>query len=170
MNEKRALIISIELVFIVTFAGWTVVRAANPEILGTEKAFNAGGKIFALVVDTRDKSTLHYYCKKFIAPGSAIISDGWKGYLGLDQLKDEHFEHFVVNHSDKESPFVNPETGHCTNTVEGKWHGLKSAIPRQGFRTKEMLNQYLWLEMWKNLNKGREWAELVNALINIKYK
>jgi YYY domain-containing protein len=37
VNEKRALIISIELVFIVTFAGWTVVRAANPEILGTEK-------------------------------------------------------------------------------------------------------------------------------------
>lgn len=36
-NENRRLVLSVEILFLVAFAGWTIVRAANPEVLGTEK-------------------------------------------------------------------------------------------------------------------------------------
>jgi YYY domain-containing protein len=36
-NDNRRLVLSIEILFFVVFAGWTIVRATNPEILGTEK-------------------------------------------------------------------------------------------------------------------------------------
>jgi len=36
-NQNRSLVISVEVIFVLAFAGWTIVRAANPEILGTEK-------------------------------------------------------------------------------------------------------------------------------------
>jgi YYY domain-containing protein len=36
-QENRRLVFSVEALFLVAFAGWTVVRSANPEILGTEK-------------------------------------------------------------------------------------------------------------------------------------
>lgn len=36
-KNNRRLVIWVEVLFLLSFAGWTVVRAANPEILGTEK-------------------------------------------------------------------------------------------------------------------------------------
>lgn len=35
--HNKLLVLSVEVLFILAFAGWTVVRAANPEIVGTEK-------------------------------------------------------------------------------------------------------------------------------------
>ena len=37
LRENRSIVFSIEILFIVAFAVWSIVRAANPEILGTEK-------------------------------------------------------------------------------------------------------------------------------------
>lgn len=37
LKENRLLVVSVEILFLVAFAGWALVRAANPEILGTEK-------------------------------------------------------------------------------------------------------------------------------------
>ncbi len=37
MRGNRTVLISVEVLFLATFAGWTLVRAANPEIFGTEK-------------------------------------------------------------------------------------------------------------------------------------
>lgn len=37
LRSQRKLVISVELLFLVAFIGWAVVRAANPEAIGTEK-------------------------------------------------------------------------------------------------------------------------------------
>ncbi len=37
LRAHRGLIFSVELLFFLAFAGWAAVRAANPEIVGTEK-------------------------------------------------------------------------------------------------------------------------------------
>jgi len=37
LKENWVAVVSVELLFLVAFAGWALVRAANPEILGTEK-------------------------------------------------------------------------------------------------------------------------------------
>lgn len=41
-RENRRLVIWVEIIFLIAFAGWAVVRAANPEILGTEKPMELG--------------------------------------------------------------------------------------------------------------------------------
>ena len=35
--DNRRLVLSVEILFLIAFASWTLVRSANPEILGTEK-------------------------------------------------------------------------------------------------------------------------------------
>ncbi|MEZ0395442.1 MAG: DUF2298 domain-containing protein [Anaerolineales bacterium] len=37
LKANRRLVFAVEALFLLTFAGWAVVRAANPEVLGTEK-------------------------------------------------------------------------------------------------------------------------------------
>jgi uncharacterized membrane protein len=37
MQAKKRIVWGVEILFFVAFAGWTLVRATNPEILGTEK-------------------------------------------------------------------------------------------------------------------------------------
>ncbi len=37
IREYRSLIITTEILFLITFAGWAVIRSLNPDILGTEK-------------------------------------------------------------------------------------------------------------------------------------
>ena len=37
VKERRSLIVTVEVLFLVAFLGWALIRALNPEILGTEK-------------------------------------------------------------------------------------------------------------------------------------
>jgi hypothetical protein len=71
----------------------------------------------------------------------------------------------TVNHS---LFYVDPFDGTHTNTIEGKWNGMKKAIPRQGFKTDKMLQEYLGEQMWRRANKGRLWEAAMEALK--KYK
>src|SRR3972149_475226 len=36
-HAHRSLVLSVEILFLLAFAGWALVRAANPDIVGTEK-------------------------------------------------------------------------------------------------------------------------------------
>lgn len=68
---------------------------------------------FLVPVDRRDKETLLPIIQKYILPGSTIISDCWKAYTELEKF---NYIHQTVNHS---KTFEDPETGACTNTIEG---------------------------------------------------
>ena len=128
------------------FGGVEILPAAN----GRKK----GGKFFAVVVPDRTRETLHGVIKKFIKPGTRIVSDGWSAYSTLGQLEDVLYEHEVVNHSKR---FKNWDTGAHTNTIEGKWNKLKKSIPRQGFRQEKVLQEYLGEQMWRHTNRGHLW-------------
>ena len=71
-------------------------------------------KIFVVPVQDRSKETLQREIKKWIKPGSVIVSDCWKGYIGLEDIG---YTHKTVNHSIE---FKNDE-GYYTNTIEGSW-------------------------------------------------
>ncbi|KYQ59911.1 hypothetical protein ALC60_01006 [Trachymyrmex zeteki] len=62
-------------------------------------------KIFIVPVEDRMEKTLLEIIKKWILPGTTIVSDCWKSY---DCLNNEGFQHLTVNHSYN---FVDPETG-----------------------------------------------------------
>lgn len=76
------------------------------------------GKCFMFPVETRDRQTLMTIIKEWILPGTCMMSDFWKSY---DSLPSEGYEHLKVNHSIQ---FKDPETGACTNGIEGSWSAL----------------------------------------------
>lgn len=55
-------------------------------------------------IKKRDATTLHELITKYIPPGSTIVSDQWRGYLGLQN----NYNQLFVNHS---RYFVDPRTG-----------------------------------------------------------
>ena len=82
--------------------------------------------MFAVIIEDRTANTLLPLIRKHIAPGSIIISDKWKPYNNIKEMKDCLFEHYSVNHS---KTFKDPDTGACTNLIEGAWRAhLKSKI------------------------------------------
>jgi len=77
---------------------------------------------------------------KYVAEGSIIHSDGWKGYCGLENLG---YIHKTVNHKHN---YVDPMTGCHTNTIEGNWNGVKCGIPKKHYN-KKGIKFYLYLFM-----------------------
>lgn len=112
---------------------------------GVERGTN---KCFLIAVNNRSANTLIPIIKEFIQPGTTIYSDCWKAY---DQLGQENYEHLTVNHS---LTFKDPETGACTNTIEGLWATVKRFLPGTN-RKKDLfcsyLSQFMYMHMYKDV-------------------
>lgn len=93
-------------------------------------------KCFFEVVEDRSAATLIPIIKKYIKPGTIILSDCWKAY---SSLTSEGYGHLTVNHSIE---FKNKETGACTNLIESTWHAVKNSLPRSGTQ-KSLYDSYL---------------------------
>ena len=64
-------------------------------------------------------------------------------------LGDEGYQHLTVNHS---LTLKNPDTGACTNTVEGMWACVKRQLP-DCQRAKGMFSSYLGEFMYRRLRR-----------------
>jgi transposase-like protein len=119
-------------------------------------------KCFVVTVEDRSEKTLLPLIKKWISPGSIIISDCWKSYINLDK---NGYIHKTVNHSQE---FVN-ENGDHTNKIEGHWRQMKSSLPTHG-RRKYHYSSYLAEFIWRYINKDEDlfWVFLndVKAIYN----
>lgn len=93
-------------------------------------------KCFFEVVEDRSANTLIPIIKKFVEPGTIILSDCWKAY---SSLKSEGYQHLTVNHSIE---FKNKETGACTNLIESTWNAVKKSLPKTGTQ-KQHYDSYL---------------------------
>jgi hypothetical protein len=113
-------------------------------------------KIFLRIVERRDAFTLRSVILKHVRPGSIIVTDFWRGYLGLEDLG---YTHLRVNHSET---FVDENTGACTNTIEGTWAGLKGKIPIRN-RTSNCENN-LWEFIWRRTHSNDLWSGFLEAL------
>ena len=56
------------------------------EITIDSRGSHRGGRFFAIVVPDRTGTTLCSVLKKYVLPGTTILSDGWKGYNGVASL------------------------------------------------------------------------------------
>ena len=70
------------------------------------------GRTFLVAVHDRSAETLIGIIKRWILPGTTIISDCWAAY---SSLREEGYTHFTVNQS---IGFVDDMTGAHTNTIE----------------------------------------------------
>lgn len=105
-------------------------------------------KSFMVAVDKRDEETLLPVIKKWIQPGTLIISDCWKAYINLEK---HGYKHSTVNHSKE---FVN-EVGEHTNRIEGHWRQAKAKLPSFGVK-KCLFSSHLAEFMWRYMHKGED--------------
>lgn len=85
---------------------------------GVEK--NNSRKLFLVLVPNRRQETLFDVFKKFIKPGSLLVTDGYPSYPGA--VREFGSVHVVVNHS---LGFKNEE-GFTTNNIENVWSHFKT--------------------------------------------
>lgn len=78
------------------------------------------GKVRTFVTPNTSGKILKAIIYNLVKEGSTIISDGWKGYVGLSSK----YEHKVVDHGTGE--YV--KDGFHTNSIEGFWSHLKRGI------------------------------------------
>ena len=117
--------------------------------------------MFAEVVEHRDAATLIEVISRHIAPGSIVQTDLWKGYNDLTDTLD--IEHRPVNHSQH---FVSPLDGTHTNTIEGKWNGIKMKItPRK--RCRESKEEHQLEFIWRRKNGNNKWKAFLSALRSV---
>lgn len=112
---------------------------------------NETKECFLLPIINRSEDTLLNIIKKYILPYSTIISDKWKGYNNITNIKDRYYKHITVNHSKN---FVDPISGGCTNTIESLWGKAKIRNKKQWGTHKAMLNSYLCEFIWRQKNKN----------------
>ena len=117
----------------------------------------------AVYVENRTREVLLSEIQKYVAPNTTIWSDEWKAYQAIASLP-EHYMHGTVNHSQN---FRNPETGVCTNSVEGYWSRLKKFLRRkQVMSATEHLPSYLDEFMWRENYCSKRVLATMNFLID----
>ena len=105
-------------------------------------------KSFIETVENRTEETLLNLIKEWVAPGTVIVSDGWKAYANLGK---HGYIHKTVNHSIE---FVNKEGFHM-NKIEGHWWQMKAKLPTHG-RKKEHYSSYLAEFKWRYVHRGED--------------
>ncbi|GBO15184.1 hypothetical protein AVEN_38646-1 [Araneus ventricosus] len=104
---------------------------------------------FFCVVEDRTAETLIEITKKYVEPGTTVLSDCWKSYR---PLTEEGYVHYTVNHSVN---FKDPITGVHTNGIEGTWSAIKAQFRSQGTKkVKDEFDSYLGEYMWRRLYGG----------------
>jgi transposase-like protein len=121
-------------------------------------------RFFVSVVDRRDKLTIIDVLSKHVLSGSIVHTDCWRGYAGIEEPLG--IEHRTVNHS---IGFVDSESGVHTNTIEGKWAGLKRRITLRG-RVKDRLPDYLFEQIWRARHRNTLWESFISALCALSYE
>ena len=101
---------------------------------------------------------------RHLLPDSVLHTDCWKGYIGV--AEELSVEHRAVNHTEG---FIDNETGVHTNSIEGKWAGLKRRITLRG-RVKDTLPGYLFEQIWRKRHERELWSAFLSALREIGYE
>lgn len=85
-------------------------------------------KAFMVRVANRRKETIDHIVRKFIAPGTTLMTDGAAVYINIaDRLPELNLSHKSVNHKKGEFVGFTDKTAY-TNTIENTWRHLKWKI------------------------------------------
>ena len=128
------------------------------------------GNMFSVVVEKRDARTLIPILRRFVRPGSIIISDCWKAYNRIPEIQEAgfyYYEHMTVNHS---VCFKCPTTGAHTNTCEGAWRSqYKAHIPKQAYNQRA-LQGHLMERVWKRKYRNHLWDNLIRVMREVRFE
>ena len=115
-------------------------------------------RCFMIPVENRTKDTLLEIIKRWVRPGSIIMSDGWSAYKCL---QNNGFNHLVVNHSNE---YKDPLTGAHTNTIEGLWMHAKRERNGNSYVT-DALIEYMWRRRFHATTGATQMGVSMNSLM-----
>lgn len=116
------------------------------------------GKLITGIIPDRTRSTLHANIKRWVVPGSIIITDDWAAYRSLDHSK---YKHITVNHS---KGYFN-EQGYSTCEIDSFWATLRRCM--RGYHQVAADNLWLFLaEIECRYNWRRDRSGLFEHLIS----
>ncbi|EFN66847.1 hypothetical protein EAG_08499, partial [Camponotus floridanus] len=121
---------------------------------GIERSTN---RLFIEPVHNRSADTLLNVIKKWIKPGTTIMSDCWKSYKCLS---NEGYVHLTVNHK---MNFVDPTSGAHTQRIERAWRETRANIPRYGTRK----NHYVGYLAEFIFRRRYNYEERIDAFFNV---
>jgi len=134
------------------------------------------GKFFATVVHSRTEVNLKKIIEEHIAPGSIIYSDMFASYQNIAKWKwippipdgieeYRYMQHQVVCHDHE----FKAADGTNTNGIEGYWRVSKDQIPRKHFCDEEVLQEHLFVQMWRSRWRGNLFEGLLETLSRIRF-
>lgn len=88
---------------------------------------------FLVSVKKRNRATLIRLIRKWVKPGTQIITECLEHY---NTLNSYNFTHITVNHSRQ---FMDPVSGPHTNNIERAWRDIRGRVPKSGARTKNFV-------------------------------
>lgn len=124
------------------------------------------GRSFLVPVKDRSRKTLVRLIRRWVRPGTQIITDCWKSY---DRLSSYGFEHLTVNHS---KTFKDPITGAHTNKVERGWRDVRDHIPKYGVKSKHFagyLAEYMFKKRFSSKERPHQFYKAAASLYPPKY-
>ena len=128
------------------------------------------GDMFAVIVEKRDARTLIPILRRFVRPGSIVISDMWKACNRIEEIHEDNWhicEHESVNHS---VCFKDPAAGAHTDACEGSWHTqCKRMIPNQA-HNKNALQGHLFERAWKRKHRKNLWENMWRVLSEVRFE
>ena len=118
--------------------------------------------VFLVEVPDRAAATLEPIIRRWILPGSHIISDGWAAYANIDQIGNGIYTHSVVVH---ERHFVDPDHPAIhTQLIENTWMRAKKKLRRQHGTSVDLFSSYIAEFMWRSRVGENKFAEFLLAI------
>jgi transposase-like protein len=133
-------------------------------VVATEKNGKKLGRIRLQVIENCSGNELIPFIQANIASGSSIVTDGWKGYNGLDEKEYKHHQVYQKKAEKKESvlPGVHMVAALIKRVVLGTYHGRL-----EGKYLQRYLDEYTFRFNRRNtIHVGKRFYRIVQQTVN----
>ena len=126
-----------------------------------ERTNDNGRRCVFLITQNRSARVLVPFIKKWVAPGSILLSDEWKGY---GSELDQYYFRATVNHSKQFGRFAvvnGKEISVNTNHIEREWREVRKVLQcHQAEMFKEVLNREIFRHLFLAGKDKKEWPNI----------
>lgn len=120
------------------------------------------GRCWLEVVAKRDAATIERIINAHILPGTTIVTDAWRGYNNVGQMRNGVYTHEVVVHANEFVHTIHDEIH--TETIEGLWMQAKRKLRYQGGTSRGLFASYLAAFQWRNSHKEHVFGSYLQLL------
>lgn len=120
-------------------------------------------RCFMVEVADRRRVTLEEAIRRWILPGTHIVSDGWAAYAHIDEIGHGIYTHSVIIHNEN---FVDPNDPDVhTQNVECMWMRAKRKLRRQHGTSDALFASYLSEFVWRcHFHEWDKFAAFIHCL------